>query len=97
MIPTRFFCQKARYVLQTSCNLRLLQSYPLLADPSETQLTSYDYRPCIHVWRVLVATGTIEKLTSSRDLNCALRAMFRSCRTSAPSFNVLADIAAQSP
>ena len=37
----RFCCQKARYVLQTSCSQRLPQSYPLLdsPDPSKTHST----------------------------------------------------------
>ncbi len=39
IITTRFPCQKARYVLHTSCTLRLAQSFPLLdsPNPSKTQ------------------------------------------------------------
>ena len=41
IITTRFSCQEARCVLQTSCSQRLPQSYPLLdsPDPSKTQST----------------------------------------------------------
>ena len=38
---TRFSCQKARNVMQTSCTYRLAETYPLMDshDPSKTQST----------------------------------------------------------
>ncbi len=87
IVITRFSCQKARYVLQTSCSKRLPQSYLLSPDPSKTQSivgtvfippASRDSNYCPYEWRAACLTAAAH-YRSSGDQKLIQRLPFKHC------------------